>query len=46
VADQSMSVPVTLSDLGRQGTRVKIFWQISVINTFESFDLELLNLAW
>ena len=39
VADRSVTVPMTLSDLERQGVRVIIFWQISII-TLVRFDLE------
>jgi len=39
VADRSLSVPITLSELKRRKARDLIFWRISVI-TLLSFDLE------
>jgi len=39
VANRSVSVPVTSSDLERQGVRVQIVWQFFII-TLELFDPE------
>jgi len=45
VADRSMSVPLTLSDLERTDARVNVFWRISVI-TAKRFHLERRSLVW
>jgi len=44
VADQSVSVPVTFSDLKTGDVVGQIFWRISIITPVQ-FDLELPNLA-